>query len=196
MRLISQEKVSEASSGEFNGVRFPTSQSVGNLSTRKKNKVKSMRIGNIEISIEERREDFPQYYNLRFALVLGDWIVMEEFAHFHAENVAEIAFNCENNDIEELYKLPIVKKMVLVENTINHADYVCKKFSEALPVEEKRIYKEEKVAEDYEFSFREVVFFGYWKDVELPYKKSYDYKLITYELIRIALEIWEANRSY
>ena len=33
---ISKEKVSEASSGEFGGVRFPTSQSVGNLPTRKK----------------------------------------------------------------------------------------------------------------------------------------------------------------
>lgn len=155
-----------------------------------------MQINNIEINIWERREDFPQYYNVRFALVLGDWIVMEEFKHLHEGTVAEIAFNCENNDLEALYKFPIVKKMVLVENAINNADYVCKKFSEALPVEEKCVYKEENVEEDYIFSFREVVFFGYWEDIELPYNRANDYKLITYELIRIALEIWEANRSY
>lgn len=154
-----------------------------------------MKIGNIEITIEERREDFPEYYNLRFALVLGDWIAMEEFHHFHESNVAEIAFNCENDNLEELYKLPTIKKMVLVENTINNADFVCEKFSSALPVEEKSLYMEERVSEDFKFSFRDVVYFGYWEDVEVPYKKSYDYKLITYELIRIALEVWEANRS-
>ena len=195
-RLISKEKVSEASSGELDGVRFPTSQSVGNLSTRKKNKVKSMQIGNIHIELEQKMEEFDNLYKVSFTLILGNWVAMEEEHYLYGEQVAEMLWNCEWNDLEALYKLPTIKKMVLIENAFYGWDFVEKTFSESIPVEEKCLYLGRDVPESYKFSFRDIVFFGYWEDLEVPFHRIADYKLITYELIRVALEVWNENRSY
>lgn len=195
MSPISQEKVSEASSGEFRGVRFPTSQSVGNLSTRKKIG-DLMKINNIEINLEQKMEEFDNLYKVSFTLILGNWVAMEEEHYLYGEQVAEILWNCEGNDLEQLYKLPTIKKMVLVENAFYNWDFVEETFSKAIPVEEKCLYLGRDVPESYKFSFRDIVFFGYWEDLEIPFHRINDYKLITYELVRIALQVWNENRSY
>lgn len=154
-----------------------------------------MQINNIYIDVEERMKEFPNVYRVVFRLILGNWVAIEEENYLYGEQVAEMLFNTEGNDLEELYKFPTIKKMVLVENAFFHWDFVEKKFSEALPVEEKCLYLGRDVPESYKFSFKDIVFFGYWEDLEVPFHRINDYKLITYELVRIALEEWHKNRS-
>lgn len=154
-----------------------------------------MQIGNISIDLEEKMQEFQNVYKVVFRLILGNWVAIEEEHYLYGEQIAEMLWNTEGNNLEELYKFPTIKKMVLVENAFYGWDFVEKTFSEALPVEEKCLYLGRDVPESYKFSFRDIVFFGYWEDLEVPFRRVGDYKLITYELVRIALEEWNKNRS-
>lgn len=155
-----------------------------------------MKIGNIEITIDEKSKDFENLYKMHFALILGDWVVHETECYLYGDKVAEMAWNCQNNDEEELYKFPIIKKMILIENTLPHYKYVEKDFSGCLPETEKCIYMQDNVDKDYIIPFKKIIDLGYWEDCEIKYNQVDDYELITFELIRNALEVWRQNRVY